>query len=171
MSALWLDLRGRAAREKARLEAKARTSVAARLNNARKRCCETYAALGIEYRVPEGAAGIDAVLAALGPCPPGHVLGRVGNEGHYEIGNLRWLSRREWNEAFAGQAASSAASGKESKLKYRLSDGRWAVYVARENGVSAKMFRWRLAAGWSIDRAAQEPPGDAGPRRRKQSGF
>jgi len=34
-------------------------------------------------------------FAALGPCPPGQTLERIKNNGHYELSNLKWATRRE----------------------------------------------------------------------------
>lgn len=36
-------------------------------------------------------------LADLGTCPPGMTLDRRNNDGDYELGNCRWISRRDQN--------------------------------------------------------------------------
>jgi hypothetical protein len=38
-----------------------------------------------------------AYLETLGPCPPGHSLDRINNDGNYEPGNIRWASIVEQN--------------------------------------------------------------------------
>lgn len=55
-----------------------------------------YGGRGIEYRLPRnfGEATI-ALIAVIGQRPNGKSLDRIDNEGHYEIGNLRWAT---WSE-------------------------------------------------------------------------
>lgn len=71
----------------------------ARWNNIRARCDNPqnhhytyYGARGIRmfeewYNV---AVFIDYLETELGPCPEGHSLDRIDNDGHYEPGNIRW---------------------------------------------------------------------------------
>lgn len=71
----------------------------ARWCNIRARCAdpnnshyEYYGARGIRlwsewYDVTTFVAYLES---ALGPCPPGHSLDRIDNDGNYEPGNLRW---------------------------------------------------------------------------------
>ena len=70
---------------------------------ARKRCrypkargYERYGGRGIEYRLPEDfGEAVAALVAAIGLRPPGMSLDRIDNDGHYEIGNLRWATATE----------------------------------------------------------------------------
>jgi hypothetical protein len=50
-----------------------------------------YGGRGIEFRL----AGFEPFFAALGLCPPGRTLDRKNVNGHYQIDNLRWATRKE----------------------------------------------------------------------------
>lgn len=65
------------------------------LSNARQRCHSPKpqdgpAYAGIEYRLTYAA-----VIAAIGPRPPGTSIDRIDSRGHYEIGNVRWATADE----------------------------------------------------------------------------
>jgi hypothetical protein len=70
---------------------------------ARRRCINPsdsrfadYGGRGIEYRFPTDYGDATALLIeAIGPRPEGLTLDRIDNEGHYEVGNLRWATRSE----------------------------------------------------------------------------
>ena len=69
--------------------------------NARQRCRNPknthyaeYGARGIEFRFNT----FREFLAAVGPRPEPkrlYSLNRINNDGHYEVGNLKWSTRRE----------------------------------------------------------------------------
>ena len=57
-------------------------------NNARYK---DYGERGIEFRIPS----FKDFYAELGARPPGKLLDRANNNGHYEKGNLRWVTPLE----------------------------------------------------------------------------
>ena len=50
-----------------------------------------YGGRGIEFRLPSFAVFLEHV----GRRPAGKILGRIRNDGHFEIGNVRWTTRRK----------------------------------------------------------------------------
>jgi hypothetical protein len=73
------------------------------LEQARRRCISpahpkfaSYGGRGIEYRLPAALGEATALLLkAIGSRPDGMSLDRIDNDGHYEVGNLRWATRSE----------------------------------------------------------------------------
>lgn len=77
----------------------------------------------------------------------GAVLARIGDSGDYEPGNVRWLTKTEnARELMEGRGE-----------MHLMSDGRFAVDVAREHGVDRWNLTNRIRRGWPVDRAATEP--------------
>jgi hypothetical protein len=73
------------------------------LVNARHRCntpsnkdFARYGGRGVEYRFPaDFGEAYRLLIEAIGPRPEGMTLDRIDNDGHYELGNLRWSSRSD----------------------------------------------------------------------------
>jgi hypothetical protein len=63
----------------------------ARCLNPNHRDFADYGGRGIEFRLP----GFEQFFADLGIRPPGYTLDRKNVNGHYELGNLRWATRKE----------------------------------------------------------------------------
>lgn len=64
----------------------------------RERCCyprhkdyKNYGGRGVKVRFPS----VEAIVADMGECPPGHDCHRLDNDGDYEPGNCVWLPREE----------------------------------------------------------------------------
>lgn len=69
-----------------------------RCSNPDNRSYKHYGQRGIEYRLPEDIGEATTLLIlAIGPRPAGLTLDRIDNNGHYEIGNLRWATHSEQN--------------------------------------------------------------------------
>lgn len=69
--------------------------------NPKLRCYPNYGGRGIEFRFKS----YKEFIAHIGPRPKGYVLDRIDNNGHYEIGNVRWVTwsesntnKRNWTE-------------------------------------------------------------------------
>lgn len=62
-----------------------------RCRNPKNNRFKTYGARGIEFRF----SSFEEFLAEVGPRPQGKVLDRKDNDGHYEKGNLHWVTRLE----------------------------------------------------------------------------
>lgn len=66
-----------------------------------------YGARGIEFRVPSFAVFLDH----LGRRPAGKILGRIRGEGHFEIGNVRWVRRRKSARTLKGHESRATTCG------------------------------------------------------------
>lgn len=62
-----------------------------RCRNPKNHKFRIYGARGIEFRIPS----FEAFIEHLGPRPKGMSLDRVNNDGHYELGNLRWATPKQ----------------------------------------------------------------------------
>lgn len=61
--------------------------------NPRMRAYPRYGGRGISMH-PAWRDDFTAFLAYMGPCPEGHSLDRINNDGDYEPGNVRWADAR-----------------------------------------------------------------------------
>ena len=85
-----------------------------------------------------------AFLADMGECPEGMTLDRIDNAKGYEPSNCRWATPKEQTD--------------NRECTHRLSDGRVAADVCKENGIASSCFSMRLNMGWPVDKAATTPP-------------
>ena len=60
-----------------------------RCNNPKAKTYKNYGGRGIEFRFNS----MQQFISELGLKPEGYELDRINNDGHYEIGNVRWIPR------------------------------------------------------------------------------
>jgi hypothetical protein len=121
----------------------------ARCNNPHHASFHDYGGRGIEFRFES----FEAFYAHLGPRPRGYTLERVDNDGHYELGNVRWATREDQQN---NRRANQYITFKGKTLNIT----QWA----QELGVSRSTLYNRIARGWCDDRVVSEPIADRGRR-------
>ena len=83
---------GHAIEGKRTTEHAAYTKAKGRCNNPNDAVYQYYGGRGIEFRF----FSFQQFLAHIGPKPdPALSLDRIDNDGHYEVGNVRWATKRE----------------------------------------------------------------------------
>ena len=81
----------------------------------------------------------------LGPRPDGHELDRIDNDGHYEVGNVQWVTR----EQNLGNRSVTI------KLTYKGETKPLSVW-AKELGLDYYRTRARYKAGWPAEKILLE---------------
>ena len=119
-------------------------------NNAKKRCTNPkdrkyriYGARGIEFRFSSFAEFFEL----LGKKPtPAHQLDRIDNNGHYEPGNVRWVTRKE----------NQRNKNNNRVLTYQGQTKTFAEW-SEQTGVAWSTLRGRIDSGWSAQQTIETP--------------
>lgn len=83
---------GEATRKKTTPEYSALANAKERCNNPNIPCYKHYGGRGIKFLIPS----VTNLIEAIGRKPtPQHSLDRIDNNGNYEIGNIRWATKKE----------------------------------------------------------------------------
>jgi hypothetical protein len=89
----------------------------------------------------------ETFYADMGPCPLGHTIDRINNDGHYEPGNCRWAPREI-------QANNTRSNRCLSMGGETMTIADWA----RRTGLSSRLIQDRVhKLGWSVERALTTP--------------
>ena len=119
------------------------TSMRARCGIALQAKLPTYRGVSCDPRW-ETFEGFSDNRPAGRPFEPGLVLSRLGDVGDYTPDNTRWTTKAE----------NGREAGEQQMLQ--LPNGRFALDVARENGITDSAYHHRIQRGWAVERAITE---------------
>jgi len=136
-------------RAKGRPEYSAWRNLIARCTNPDHTAYKNYGGRGITV-CTRWLEDFEAFLADVGPRPsPKHSIDRRDNNGNYEPGNCRWVTRNV-------QSQNQRRRGKRlSAFGLALTIAQWA----ETRGVRAENIRARLRSGWTAEHAIHHPAG------------
>jgi hypothetical protein len=124
-------------------ESRAYTNAKTRCTNTKNQDYHNYGGRGIKFRFQSFAEFFDH----LGPKPTdNYQLDRIDSDGHYEPGNVRWVTPKE-NQRNRKTTKTIFFRGEIKPL------GEWA----EELGYSYDLLYLRLRRGWSVEKAFTTP--------------
>lgn len=95
----------------------------------------------------EWLESFETFLRDMGPCPPGHTIDRIDNDGPYVVTNCRW----------APPSVQANNKGSNHILNFRGESHTMAEW-ARLTGLAQRLIRDRVSKlGWDPERALTEP--------------
>jgi hypothetical protein len=121
-------------------------SIIQRCTNPTAQAFQDYGGRGIRI-CDEWLNSFEAFIAHVGRRPgPEYEIDRINNDGHYEPGNVRWVTSK-------------------ANMRNRRTTRRYAVEgcsmplgeLAEESGVPYSILVGRLRRGWSIEKAIMTP--------------
>jgi predicted DNA-binding transcriptional regulator AlpA len=122
-----------------------------RCNNPKHASFKDYGARGIEFRFES----FEQFSECVGPRPEGHQLDRINNEGHYEPGNVRWVTAKE-----------NQRNTRKSRFLEHDGQVRTMSEWSELTGITRQNIYKRLKRGWSVDDALTVPLGAKRPTYR-----
>lgn len=115
----------------------------ARCMNPKSKKFSDYGARGVEVRFRDFAE----FIAHIGPRPsPRHSVDRIRNDGHYEIGNVRWATSVEQRN-----------NRRDSVLIEHMGIRDTLTGWGRRLGISGASMRNRVASGWPMEKVLSHP--------------
>ena len=99
-----------------------------------------YGGRGIKFLLPP----FKEVLKILGPKPEGMSIDRINNNGHYEIGNVRWATVKE--------QAANKRNTKLTQLDVAVIRGLWAAKAMTQTEIAKKYDVWSSTISGIVNR-------------------
>ena len=96
-----------------------------RCNNPNDARFTDYGGRGVQFKF----ISFEEFMNDIGPRPKGMTLDRKNNDGHYEVGNVRWASPKE--QMKNQRLRSDNTSGKRG-VSFCKREGKWRAYRTEE---------------------------------------